>query len=190
MAKPRKLFNSLETLPDKTGVVGATQWDLLVPHNTVVNVGYNFDFSPWYHRGIDEVVSACQQQIMHCLRTHDGSYSARTLRSCCDNGLDHYFDYLLLLTVVLKRHIRLTDIDRDAVDQFIQYLGQSDIGNITQLNRYTHVKIVLRGLVERGFIKQARLFPKNPYPNIKRQSKPSKALSSQERNQLSQALRK
>lgn len=99
MAKPRKLFNTTATLtlPDKTGVVGATQWDLSVPHDTVVNVGNNFDFGPWYHKGIDEIVLAGQQQIAHWVNTHDGDYSIKTLNACCYNGINHFLDFLLVL---------------------------------------------------------------------------------------------
>jgi hypothetical protein len=189
MAKQRKLFNSPATLPDKTGVVGATHWDLSVPHNTVVNVGYNFDFSSWYHRGIDEVVSACQQQIAHWVTTRDGDYSIRTLNSCCYNGINHFLDFLVVLQATTGQHLALGDMDKNILELFIQYLSQSDVKETTQNNRYIHSKIIIKALGQRGLLKQPNIFPKNPYPNSHRKSKSAVALSATERNALSQALR-
>lgn len=190
MAKPRKSFVKTGVPEGITGKVGATEWNLSVPANTVVNVGYNFDFGSWYHKGIDEVVSACQQIIELWIRTHDGSYSDRTLRSCCDNGLNHFFEFLVTLSSALERELGLSDIQRETVEQFIQYLNQCEIATTTQYNRYTHVKIVLRGLCERGLLQRQRLFPKKPFPNTGRKKQSHAPLSSNERNQLSQALRK
>jgi hypothetical protein len=190
MAKLRKLFNSPEILPDKTGFVGATKWDLSVPQNTIIKVGNHFDFSPWYHQGIDEIVSACQQQIAHWANTCDGGYSIRTLRSCCYNGVKHFLNFLILLTSVLKRDLFLADINRDVIEQFIQYLAQQDLEMTSQEFIYTSMKMVVKGLCKRGFINRSNCFPKNPYPSINRNKRSNKALSNGERNQLAQALRK
>jgi len=190
MAKPRKLFNATITLPDKTGMVGATQWDLSVPQNTVIKVGNLFDFSPWYHQGIDEIVSACQQLITHWANTRDGGYSIRTLRSCCYNGAKHFLNFLVLLSSVLKRDLSLADINRDVIEQFIQYLAQLDLEKTSQECAYIYMKMIVKGLSERGFIKRSNCFPKNPFPSINRKKRANKALSNEERNQLAQALRK
>jgi hypothetical protein len=184
MAKPRKLFNNTPTLPDKTGVVGATQWDLSVPQNTVIKVGNHFDFSPWYDQGIDEIVSACQQLIAHWACTRDGGYSVRTLRSCCYTGVKHFLNFLVLLSSVLKRDLSLADINRDVIEQFIQYLTQLDLEITSQEIIYTSMKMVVKGLCQRGLVNQSNCFPKNPYPNINRNKRSSKALSNGERNQL------
>lgn len=188
MAKQRKLFNPPITLLEKTGVVGATHWDLSVPHNTVVNVGYNFDFVPWYHRGIDEIVSACQQQIAHWVTTRDGDYSIKTLYACCYNGLNHFFDFLLVVRATTGRQLKLDDLEKTTIELFIQYLSQSETHKTTQLNRYAHLKIVLKSLVQRGLIKQ-NIFPRNPYSNSRKKKVGAIALSSRERNALAQALR-
>lgn len=190
MARAKKSFTKANISENVTGEVGATIWDLSVPEKTIVNVGYNFDFAPWYHKGIDEIVSACQQQVEHWLATHDGSYSDRTLRSCCDNGLNHFFDFLITTSAALSRTLGCIDIQRDTIDLFVQYLGQCNIAKSTQQNRYTHVKIVLKGLISRGFIVPFGIFPRNPFPNIARTYKSHAALSSKERSQLIHALRK
>ncbi len=190
MAKPRKQFDPKVTLPDKTGFVGATEWDLTVPQNTVIKVVHNFDFSPWNHRGIDEIVSACQQQIAHLATTRDGNYSKQTLKSSCSNGINHFLDFLLVLQATTGQQLSLKDIDKNILELFIHYLSQSDVKETTQNNRYLHSKLVLKALGQRGLLKRPDIFPKNPHPNSQRKYKKAAAFSAGERNALSQALRK
>tara|TARA_R110002072_G_scaffold189948_2_gene347005 strand:- start:10009 stop:11607 length:1599 start_codon:yes stop_codon:yes gene_type:complete len=190
VAKPRKTFVKTDVPEEITGEVGNTEWDLSVPANTVVNVGYNFDFGPWYHKGIDEIVSACQQQISHWVITRDGDYSVKTLNSCCYNGINHFLDFMVVLRNTLESDITFNNFNKNTNELFIQYLGQSDTDRTTQYNRYTHSKIVLRGLLQRNIIKQPNIFPKNPFPNANRRKKGALPLSSKERNELSSALRK
>tara|TARA_R110001583_G_scaffold42169_5_gene134115 strand:- start:3509 stop:5107 length:1599 start_codon:yes stop_codon:yes gene_type:complete len=189
MAKSKKSFTKASISEKVTGEVGATVWDLSVPENTVVNVVSNFDFAPWYHKGIDEVVAACQLQIHHLKSTRDNDYSIKTLNSFCYNGINHFLDFLLVYNAATEKDIHLSDISKHLIEQFIAYLNQSDASDTTQYNRYTHCRMLLRTLINRGIIKDSTIFPRNPFSSKGNKHKSHKALSSKERSQLIYALK-
>ena len=93
-----------------------------------------------------------------------------------------------MVRATTERQLKLVDIEKTTIELFIQYLSQSETHKTTQLNRYSHSKIVLKSLVQRGLIKQ-NIFPRNPYSHSCKKKVGAIAFSSQERNALAQALR-
>lgn len=118
-----------------------------------------------------------------------------SISSVC--GLFHtisiFGKYLNILSNVLEREVEWIDINRNIVDQFIIYLGQTDKSYGGQKTQYTQAKSLLvhcfnHGLL--GHINQARnLFPKNPYPGSNRRKQSQQPYSKQEFKRLSKAMR-
>lgn len=133
----------------------------------------SFDFGRWYGSGADEIIYACQRQIERFLATHDGDKSAASVVSYCLNGLNAFFDYLLLRSVAEDRSLKLEDIHRNLIDGFLVFLDDGKTSAVTQSTRFQAIKAVLVALGQRGLIQIIKTgdnatFPRNAFPNIHR----------------------
>lgn len=174
--------------------------EAIPPTNTTVEFlrnTYNlrrFDFVRWYGVGIDPITYACQRQIERFLVGQDGAVTDTTVSQYCAGGLRNFLDYCVLRSTAFGRNLTLADVSRELIDCFLAHLACLDVATITQKTIYSQTKPVLLALGRRGLISlttsgDAATFPRNPFPNISRKSKGEKALSKQERQALTIALR-
>ena len=91
----------------------------------------SFDFGRWYGAGANEIVYACQRQIERFLETHDGDKSAASVVSYCLNGLNTFFDYLLIRSVAEDRALKLGDVNRNLIDGFLVFLDDGKTSVVT-----------------------------------------------------------
>ena len=170
------------------------------PANTVVAFGRNasssrsFDFARWYGSGIDAIAYACQRQIERFLAGQEGTLSAATVASYCQNGLVHFLDYSVLQALAFERELTLNDVSRNLIDGYLRHLSELGTATTTQKNYYSKTKAVLLALGQRGLfpliaLGDAGTFPRNPFPNNQRKIKGETALSRRERQEFASALR-
>lgn len=136
----------------------------------------SFDFGRWYGAGANEIVYACQRQIERFLETHDGDKSAASVVSYCLNGLNTFFDYLLIRSVAEDRALKLGDVNRNLIDGFLVFLDDGKTSVVTQSTRFQAIKAVLVAQGQRGLIQIIKTgdnatFPRNAFPNIHRKRK-------------------
>jgi hypothetical protein len=190
----------VEALRDDRGHV-VVPLRAIPPASTVVRIeakttaigNRNFDFAPWYGRGIDPITYACQRQIERFLATHDSDLSVATIGGYC-TGLRAFLDYLLIRCVAQERNLNLDDIDRDVIDGFLGILRDSGTATVSQRNIYGHAKAVLAALGKRGIIRlithgDEATFPQNPFPGCYRMAKGQAPLPKAQRNAFSAAVK-
>ena len=154
----------------------------------------NFDFSPFYGHGIDEITYACQRQIERFIAKQDGEREVSTVVGYTNNSLANFLPYLMLRSAALRRPLSLADINRDVIDGFLRHLADSAASINTQRSRLTGTKLVLTALGRRGLLKietsgDHRTFPANPFPNSARHTKGQKPLSRKEREAFTAAVK-
>lgn len=155
----------------------------------------SFDFGPWYGLGIDPITYACQRQIERFLDKQDSDVEVTTIVSYCRDGLLHLFRYLIMVAAAHGRSLTLTDINRHTVDGYLLYLrdkGSYESGS--QRTTYSFTKSVLHALGRRGIITLTSrgddsTFPINPFPNLRRDGRGEKPLSSSERKEFTIAVK-
>src|SRR5450830_178350 len=103
--------------------------EAIPPARTLVAFGRNatssrnFDFSPWYGTGIDQVTYACQRQIERFLVWEDATVEASTVVNYCRAGLRNFLDYLVLRATALGYELTLADIDRELIDGYLGHMA-------------------------------------------------------------------
>ena len=165
---------AVEHVRDSSGAVVVPP-DVIPPATTEVNfrrgVGSgakHFDFQRWYGVGIDTVTYACQRQIERFLDGQDREVTDLTVRTFCESGLATFLDYLTQLNIALRREITLADIARETMDGYLVFLRDSGVSTVTQKNRYTSAKSVLKSLCDRNLVDEvttgdSATFPRNPF---------------------------
>ena len=152
----------------------------------------NLDFAKHYGHGCDVVVYATQRALdlmaRACAESDGKTLSAATIARYHQNGLSAFLPFCATMSAALKRELRLDDIDRQFIDQFIAHLRQSDVRLSSQKVRYATTKAVLAAMGESGWIAKD-IFPRNPFPNSNRSMKGQTALSEPERRSVLQALK-
>jgi hypothetical protein len=174
----------------------------LIPNETMVRFpakgngsgNRSFDFAPWYGVGIDEIVSACQKQIERFLLTHDGDVSPASVVTYCVNGLNTFFDFLLLHRPLQNQLLSLGDIDRRLIDGYLSFLSDGDISQVTQSTRYHAVKAVLTAMAKRGAFHLTKTgdsatFPRNAFPNSHRSRKGEEPITKGQRQDFTAAVK-
>ena len=170
------------------------------PPVTVVNFGYNatnyrsFNFAPFYGLGIDEITYACQRQVERLLSKLDHEIEATSVAIIANKCLPSFFQYLALKTKATGRPQKLSDINREIIDGYLNHIAQSQISIGSQRTLYGGVKTTLKALAKRGLVQviaagDARTFPKNPFPNCARHTKGEKPLSRMERQAFTAAVK-
>lgn len=206
MAGKRKVHSKTDLSIPKVEHLQAGQGKVVIspdafpPKVTVVQFGYNaaperkFDFARFYGAGIDEITYACHVQIERFLAKQDAEVEVSTVVGYSKYGVAPFLSYLILRSTALGRSLSLSDIDRNVIDGYLQFLKDSGVGRSTQNARYSFTKPVLKALGRRGLISiihqgDERTFPKNPFPNIHRNIKGSTPLSRKERQAFNSAVK-
>ncbi len=174
--------------------------EALPPPATVVAFGRNamkyrhFDFAPWYGVGIDEITYACQRQIERFLDKQDADVEVSTVGGYCFGGLKQFLAYAAVLAATRQRPLRLADITRATVDGYLLFLRDKGNSSTSQRTTYSYTKSVLQAIGRRGFITlipsgDEATFPRNPFPNVSRETKGEQPLTTAQRKAFTVAVK-
>jgi len=152
----------------------------------------NFDFSPYYNNGYDEITYYCQRAIQmmvdESVNTKGGSIALATICNYFHGGLIYFFNYCSIWSEIHSKIMTLNDIDEKLVNEFVLNLRSLDVKLVSQKDYYTCTKSVLLFMMKRKWIAKFK-FLVNPYPNINRQKKGAQVLSKSERRSVVSALK-
>jgi len=152
------------------------------------------DFATYYGKGCDDVMFAMQRTIEHLVNEsiQSNKLAISSIVTCCSVGVSNFALFSRLIVAALGRDLMLADINQDLIKRYIAYLAETFKSLGSQRIIYSQTKSVLVAMAKSGWLGQAQrhIFPKNPYPNLRRSSKGQKPLSQPEVSRLSQALAK
>ncbi|GAL16632.1 hypothetical protein JCM19235_5181 [Vibrio maritimus] len=151
MARQRKNLTINKDKLKKTSVVeptiDATQSQEIVrPINPVVNYpnlgssggnGYNFDFSPYYGKGYDDITNRAYYTAKALLKNTD-AFTEQTQRVYFNNGFVYFAEYLELFSHSTNEDLTQADISPELIEQYLLHLKGSDLGYNTQKTS-THI---------------------------------------------------
>lgn len=174
--------------------------EAIPPARTLVAFGRNttssrnFDFSPWYGTGIDQITYACQKQIERFLVWEDATVEVSTVVNYCRAGLHSFLDYLVLRATALGHELALPDIDRELIDGYLGHMAGRGVATTSQKRFYDCTKSVLQALGQRGLFTliiagDSATFPRNPFPNSNRKTKGETPLSKAQRQAFAAAVK-
>ncbi|MEZ8510989.1 hypothetical protein AB6D22_09105 [Vibrio splendidus] len=209
MARQRKNLTINKDKLKKTSAVeptiDATQSQEIVRSiNPIVNYpntgskggnGANFDFSPYYGKGYDDITNRAYYTAKALLKNTD-AFTELTQRDYFRIGFAYFAEYLELFRHSASEDLTQADITPELIEQYLLHLKGSDLGFTTQKEIYSKGKSMLTRMKEKGYWSDvgdvnlnAKLFPKNPFPNSNKRTKGEKPLTSHEKRQVVVALK-
>ncbi|GAD32317.1 conserved hypothetical protein [Photobacterium leiognathi lrivu.4.1] len=210
MARQRKNLTINKDKLKKTSVVeptiDATQNQAIVrPLNPVVNYpslgskggkGSNFDFSPYYGKGYDDITNRAFYTAKALLKNTD-ALTEKTQLSSLRYGFAYFAKYLALFRCATGEDLTQADITPELIEQYLLHLKGSKFAFITQRSSYTKLKSLLTRMKEKGYWSavgdinlNSDFFPRNPFPNSnKRGGGGQKPLTEYEKRQVVVALK-
>lgn len=195
----KKILQSTAPRPGKPATGETLNLTALPPAWVVVNLPKNtqnntrnLDFTKYYGKSCDAITYACQRALERmaksCIESNGKTVTATTITTYFQSGLSFFLPFCAIMASSLKRELKLDDIDRQFIDQFIAHLHQSLDSQTYKKNKYSHTKSVLKAMGESGWIAKD-IFPRNPFPKSNRKLKGESALSDQDRRNVIQALK-
>jgi len=165
MARQRKNLTVNKEKLKKTSVVeptiDATQSQEIVrPINPVVNYpnlgskggnGRNFDFSPHYGKGYDDITNRAYYTAKALLKNTD-AFTEQTQRSYLYNGFACFAEYLELFRHSASEDLTQADITPELIEQYVLHLKGSELGYTGQKSVYSKGKSFLIRMKERGYL--------------------------------------
>lgn len=209
MARQRKNLTITKDKLKKTSAVeptiDATQSQEIVrPINPVVNYpslgssggnGSNFDFSPYYGKGYDDITNRAYYTAKALLK-NTNAFTEATQRDYFRMGFAYFAEYLELFRYSANEDLTQADITPELVEQYLLHLKGRELGFTAQKGYYTYLKSLLVRMKEKGYWSDvgdinlnAKFFPKNPFPNSNKRVKGEKPLTSHEKRQVVVALK-
>ncbi|WP_434143510.1 hypothetical protein [Photobacterium leiognathi] len=210
MARQRKNLTINKDKLKKTSVVeptiDATQNQAIVrPLNPVVNYpslgskgghGFNFDFSPYYGKGYDDITNRAFYTAKALLKNTD-ALTEETQQDYLRGGFVYFAKYLALFRCATGEDLTQADITPELIEQYLLHLKGSELGFVSQKNVYTRLKSLLTRMKEKGYWSavgdinlNSDFFPRNPFPNSnKRNGGGQKPLTEYEKRQVVVALK-
>ncbi|MGF1831498.1 hypothetical protein L4D04_20450 [Photobacterium angustum] len=210
MARQRKNLTINKDKLKKTSVVeptiDATQNQAIVrPLNPVVNYpslgskggkGFNFDFSPYYGKGYDDITNRAFYTAKALLKNTD-AFTEQTQLFYLISGFTHFARYLALFRCATGEDLTQADITPELIEQYLLHLKGSELAFTYQKTCYTSIKSLLIRMKEKGYWSavgdinlNSDFFPKNPFPNShKRGGGGQKPLTEHEKRQVVVALK-
>ena len=209
MARQRKNLTVNKDKLKKTSVIeptiDATQSQEIVrPINPVVNYpnlgssggnGYNFDFSPYYGKGYDDIINRAFYTAKALLKNTD-AFTEETQRAYLRKGFAYFAEYLELFRHSTREDLTQADITPELIEQYLLHLKGSDLGFTSQKDIYSKGKSMLMRMKEKGYWTavgdinlNADFFPKSPFPNSDKRVKGEKPLIAHEKRQVVVALK-
>jgi len=189
---------NIEHILDQKGNVVIPS-EAIPPPNTVIQFGRNattvrtFDFSRWYGIGIDSITYSFQKQIERFMAGQDAQIEVSTIIIHCRN-LRLFLNYLHLRSNGSGRDITLADIDRELIEDYLDFLATTRVKPASQRIYYSTVKRVISALGRRGLINvvtsgDAATFPRNAFPNVNHQAKSEEPLPKKQRQAFAAAVK-
>ncbi|GEM79580.1 hypothetical protein [Vibrio superstes] len=209
MARQRKNLTVNKDKLKKTSVVeptiDATQSQEIVrPINPVVNYpnlgskggnGSNFDFSPHYGKGYDDITNRAFYTAKALLKNTD-AFTEETQRGYFTHGFASFAEYLELFGHSASADLIQADITPELIEQYLLHLKGSESGYTSQKTQYSKLKSLLTRMKEKGYWSavgdiglNAKFFPKNPFPHSNKRFKGEKPLTAHEKRQVVVALK-
>jgi hypothetical protein len=209
MARQRKNLTVDKDKLKKTSVVeptiDATQSQEIVrPINPVVNYpnlgssggnGSNFDFSPYYGKGYDDITNRAYYTAKALLKNTD-AFTEKTQQSYFQQGFAYFAEYLELFRHSASEDLTQADFTPELIDQYLLHLKGSELEYGSQKSLYTKLKSVLVRMKDKGYWSavgdinlNADFFPKNPFPNSNKRLKGEKPLSKHDKRRVVVALK-
>lgn len=209
MARQRKNLTVNKDKLKKTSVVeptiDATQsQEIGRPISPVVNYpslgssggnGANFDFSPYYGKGYDDITNRAFYTAKALLKNTD-AFTERTQQSYLFDGFAIFAEYLELFRHSAGEDLTQADITPELIEQYLLHLKGSEVTYGSQKERYSKGKSFLVRMKEKGYWSDvgdinlnAKFFPKNPFPNYNNRLKGEKPLTAHEKRQVVVALK-
>lgn len=209
MARQRKNLTVNKNKLKKTYVVeptiDATQSQEIVrPINPVVNYpnlsskgcnGRNFDFSPYYGKGYDDITNRAYYTAKALLKNTD-AFTETTQLTYLNSGFVCFVKYLNLICHSKNKSLTLSDITSELIEEYVQHLRSSELSFTSKKARYTHLKSLLTRMKEKGYWSvvdnidlNKEFFPQNPFPNSNKRLKGESPLTSYEKRQVVVALK-
>lgn len=195
---PKKKLKSTASRPGKVPSNETLDVISLPPTKMVIslpdNAGQlrNMDFRKYYGKGCDQVTYAAQRSLermtLACIESDGKTLSANTIGGYFRIGLAFFLPFCAAMAAALGRDLRLEDIDRQWMDQFIVHLRESGGSPVSQRTRYKNTKSVLVEMGRSGWIGK-EIFPLNPFPNSNRSMKGQSPLSEPERRSILKAIK-
>jgi hypothetical protein len=154
----------------------------------------NYDLTPYYGRGFDDIVT-CVYYTIQTLLGKKGGIRQTTINGYLNSGFTPLVDYLEIWSNALSRSITQDDISHELIDNYITHLKGTGIGYTSQKSYYTQTKALLKAMYTTGYWQGTShqnvkdMFPKNPYPNSNRRTKGGKPFTEFEKRQLVVALK-
>ena len=200
MARQRKSLTVNKDKLKKTSVVeptiGATQSQEIVrPINPVVNYpnvgskggnGYNFDFTPYYGKGYDDITNRAYYTAKALLKNTD-AFTEVTQRSYFNIGFACFTEYLELFSYSSSEDLTQAGITPELIEKYLLHLKGRELAYTSQKETYSKVKSMLTRMKKRaiGDINlNADFFPNNPFPNSNKRVKGEKPLTAHEKRQV------
>lgn len=209
MARQRKNLTVNKDKLKKTSLVeptiDATQSQEIVrPIKPVVNYpnlgskggnGANFDFSPYYGKGYDDITNRAYYTAKALLK-NTNAFTEQTQRSFFLNGFAYFAEYLELFNHSSNEDLTQADITPELIAQYLLHLKGSDLGFTSQKEIYSKLKSMLIRMKEKGYWSpvgdinlNSDFFPTNPFPNSNKRVKGEKPLPFHEKRQVVVALK-
>lgn len=209
MARQRKNLTVNKDKLKKTSVVEPTvdttqSQEIVRPINPVVNYpnlgskggnGLNFDFSPFYGKGYDDITNRAYYTAKALLK-NTNAFTEVTQRGYFSLGFSYFAEYLGLFRHSASEDLTQADITPELIEQYLLHLKGSNLGFTSQKEIYTQLKSMLTRMKEKGYWSavgdinlNADFFPKNPFPNSNKRKKGHKPLTAHEKRQVVVALK-
>lgn len=163
MARQRKNLTVNKEKLKKTSVVeptiDATQSQEIVRSiNPVVNYpnigskggnGYNFDFTPYYGKGYDDITNRAYYTAKALLKNTD-AFTETTQQAYFKIGFVYFAEYLERVRHSTDENLTQADITPELIEQYSLHLKGSDLAYGTQKGYYSHLKSLLTRMKEKG----------------------------------------
>ncbi|KJG06168.1 hypothetical protein UB33_10975 [Photobacterium angustum] len=185
MARQRKNLTINKDKLKKTSVVeptiDATQNQAIVrPLNPVVNYpnlgssggnGHNFDFSPYYGKGYDDITNRAFYTAKALLKNTD-AFTEQTQICYLTRGFACFAEYLALFRCATGEDLTQADLTPELIEQYLLHLKGSELTFVSQKEIYSKLKSLLTRMKEKGYWSavgninlNSDFFPRNPFPN-------------------------
>lgn len=154
-----------------------------------------FDFGPWYGVGIDNITSACQQQIHRFLDKQDSNVTITTVITYCRSGLRTFLDFAAGQRTLANHDLSVQDINRNMINGYLNYLKDKGLTKVGQRTKYNAIKSVIVALGKRGVITYNQsgdeaLLPRVPFSNVNKPYPTIPPLSDSDRNRFAVVVRR
>ncbi|MEZ8609931.1 hypothetical protein AB6D06_22435, partial [Vibrio sp. 10N.239.311.G01] len=209
MARQRKNLTITNDKLKKTSAIeptidGTQSQKIVRPIDPVLNYpnlspeggnGANFDFTPYYGKGYDDITNRVYYTAKALLR-NTNAFTEETQRTYLTHGFRYLSQYLEIFRCSVDEDLTQYDITPNLIEQYLMNLKGRDLKYSSQKGIYTCLKSLLVRMKEKGYWSlvsdinlNSDFFPSNPFPNSSKRTKGERPLTSYEKRQVVVALK-